>query len=433
MQVGCSIPRLVPAVIVCGTALCWAVEIVAFQKPNRPPLESSAGGSSSVEEDFQKIFREWKNLLEQLRRLVEEYSIADPARRAEILPNYRQQLQHSEALLPRLVEAAEKAYRHSPQPESQLQEFLLAYFYERVAQDDYEIAYRIGSLLLQRGCQDRRLTNMTAYAAFCVNQYDEAWQLFQKAKAEGKYRPLDRKDVLNATVEEFLRNPDSFREAWQRELKFRQAEQQADNLPRVRLRTNRGDLVVELFEDQAPNTVANFISLVERGFYNGLTFHRVIEGFMAQTGCPKGDGTGGPGYAIACECYQPNRRQHFRAVLSMAHAGRDTGGSQFFITFVPTPHLDSRIDPKTGQPELDPETSRPYVGHTVFGRVIEGMEVLAKIQRRSPTNPDAPPADKILKAVVLRKRPHPYVPQKIEPDRQTDQPRPDAPTEKKTE
>ena len=395
--------------------------------PSGMPV-GSAPPSGSAEEDFQKIFRQWKGLLEELRRLAEEYRIAEPARRAEIVPLYRQQLQKSEALLPRLVEAAEKAYQQTLQPEGQLQDFLLAYFYERVVQDDYEIAYRIGSLLLRRGCKDRRLTNMTAYAAFCVQEYDEAWQLFQKAKQEGTFRPLDRKDVLNATVEEFLRNPDPFRQAWQRELQFRQAEQQADDLPRVRLRTNRGDLVLELFEDQAPNTVANFISLVERGFYNGLTFHRVIEGFMAQGGCPKGDGTGGPGYKIACECYQPNRRQHFRGVVSMAHAGRDTGGSQFFITFVPTPNLDSRIDPQTGQPELDPQTGRPYVGHTVFGRVIEGMEVLAKLQRRSPTNPDAPPADKILKAVVLRKRPHPYVPQKIEPEEKPEAPGSSSPS-----
>lgn len=380
-----------------------------------PPASLAERASGTAVREFQSVFQEWKRVLEELRRLAEEYSLAEPARRAEILPLYQQSFQKSEAILPRLVDSAEKAYQEGAQPDAQLQEFLLTYFYQRVAQDDYEIAYRIGSLLLKRGCQDRRLKNMTAYAAFCVNRYEEAWQLFQQAKAEGTFQPLPRKDVLNATVEEFLRDPEPFRQNWQREEKLRETDAKAD-LPQVRLRTNRGDLVVELFEDQAPNTVANFLSLVERGFYNGLTFHRVIEGFMAQGGCPKGDGTGGPGYAIACECYQRNRRQHFRGVLSMAHAGRDTGGSQFFITFVPTPHLDSRIDPQTGQPEIDPKTGQPSVGHTVFGRVIEGIEVLAKLQRRSPTNPEAPPADKILKAVVLRKRNHPYTPQKIEPD-----------------
>jgi cyclophilin family peptidyl-prolyl cis-trans isomerase len=96
---------------------------------------------------------------------------------------------------------------------------------------------------------------------------------------------------------------------------------------------------------------------------------------MAQGGDPTGTGGGGPGYRIACECYQPNHRLHFRGSLSMAHAGRDTGGSQFFITFGPTSHLDGK--------------------HTVFGRVIKGFDVLANIQRRDPEDPNAPDPDKI--------------------------------------
>jgi cyclophilin family peptidyl-prolyl cis-trans isomerase len=100
-----------------------------------------------------------------------------------------------------------------------------------------------------------------------------------------------------------LKDPAWYQKAWAEEQKIRQAEAKADNLPRVLLRTNKGDIELELFEDQAPNTVAHFISLVEKGFYTGLSFHRVLPGFMAQTGCPKGDGTGGPGYRIPCECY----------------------------------------------------------------------------------------------------------------------------------
>ena len=159
------------------------------------------------------------------------------------------------------------------------------------------------------------------------------------------------------------------------------------------MKTNRGDIVIELFEDQAPNTVANFISLIEDKFYDGLTFHRVLENFMAQGGCPKGDGTAGPGYSIPCECYTDNYRKHFRGTLSMAHAGRDTGGSQFFLTFLPTPHLDGK--------------------HTAFGRVVEGMDVLPKLKRRDPDKPDGSDPDKIIEAKVLRKRPHPYKPKKV--------------------
>jgi peptidyl-prolyl cis-trans isomerase B (cyclophilin B) len=123
------------------------------------------------------------------------------------------------------------------------------------------------------------------------------------------------------------------------------------------IETDKGNMVLELFEKEAPNTVANFVKLINKGFYNGLTFHRVLPNFVIQGGCPKGNGTGGPGYSIKCEI---NPRKHLTGTLSMAHAGKDTGGSQFFITHSPQPHLDGV--------------------HTVFGQVIEGQDVVNKIK-----------------------------------------------------
>jgi peptidyl-prolyl cis-trans isomerase B (cyclophilin B) len=123
------------------------------------------------------------------------------------------------------------------------------------------------------------------------------------------------------------------------------------------IETDKGNIVLELFEKDAPKTVANFEKLIRQGFYNGLTFHRVIPDFVIQGGCPKGDGTGGPGYSIKCEI---NPQKHGKGALSMAHAGKDTGGSQFFITHSAQPHLDG--------------------AHTVFGKVIEGMDVVQKIR-----------------------------------------------------
>ncbi|OAS22898.1 peptidylprolyl isomerase [Paenibacillus oryzisoli] len=114
-----------------------------------------------------------------------------------------------------------------------------------------------------------------------------------------------------------------------------------------------GEVVIDLFEKDAPNTVANFEKLANSGFYNGLVFHRVIPGFVAQGGCPTGTGTGGPGYQIDCEI---NPNKHERGSLAMAHAGRNTGGSQFYIAYQPQPHLDG--------------------GHTVFGKVSKGMELV---------------------------------------------------------
>ena len=154
-----------------------------------------------------------------------------------------------------------------------------------------------------------------------------------------------------------------------------------------------GTLVIELFENEAPGAVGNFVSLVQKKYYDGLTFHRVLPGFMAQGGDPSGNGSGGPGYQIYCECNKPEARMHFRGSLSMAHAGPDTGGSQFFLTFLPTTQLNKR--------------------HTVFGRVIEGFDVLAKIQRRDPQAPNPPLPDRIVKAEVVRKRDHEYKPDQV--------------------
>ena len=126
--------------------------------------------------------------------------------------------------------------------------------------------------------------------------------------------------------------------------------------------TDKGVMEVEFFEKDAPGTVKNFTDLAKKGFYNGLTFHRVIPDFVIQGGCPKGTGVGGPGYKIKCET-DGNNQYHDRGVLSMAHAGKDTGGSQFFICHsrTNTAHLDRQ--------------------HTCFGKVVKGLEVIDLIRQ----------------------------------------------------
>ena len=124
--------------------------------------------------------------------------------------------------------------------------------------------------------------------------------------------------------------------------------------------TDQGTLKVELFAKDAPNTVANFVKLAKEGFYNGLKFHRVIPGFVAQGGCPQGIGSGGPGYNIDCELNGENQF-HDKGVLSMAHAGRNTGGSQFFL--VHSREATSRLDRQ----------------HTCFGKVTEGLDLVTQI------------------------------------------------------
>lgn len=131
------------------------------------------------------------------------------------------------------------------------------------------------------------------------------------------------------------------------------------------METDNGKIVIELFDKEAPKTVANFEKLISEQFYDGLSFHRVIKGFVAQGGCPNGTGTGGPGYTIPCET-KGNPHKHERGSLSMAHRGPNTGGSQFFIVYEPQPHLDGV--------------------HTVFGKVIEGMDAVDKIKQGDKMN-----------------------------------------------
>jgi HEAT repeat protein/cyclophilin family peptidyl-prolyl cis-trans isomerase len=124
------------------------------------------------------------------------------------------------------------------------------------------------------------------------------------------------------------------------------------------IRTEKGDIVIRLLGEDAPNTVQNFVKLAEQGFYNGLTFHRVVPNFVIQGGCPRGDGWGGPGYTIRCEI---NRKHYLTGTVGMALSGKDTGGSQFFITHSPQPHLDG--------------------GYTIFGELVRGMDVVDRIER----------------------------------------------------
>ncbi|MFX0123557.1 MAG: peptidylprolyl isomerase [Candidatus Hodarchaeota archaeon] len=132
-------------------------------------------------------------------------------------------------------------------------------------------------------------------------------------------------------------------------------------MTKATIETKFGNIVINLF-DEVTNTVKNFVSLAESGYYNGLTFHRCIPDFVVQGGCPQGTGRGDPGYSIPCETEKNTeyKHKHLRGALSMAHAGKDTGGSQFFLVRTPQPHLDGK--------------------HTVFGEITEGLEIIDKLR-----------------------------------------------------
>lgn len=146
--------------------------------------------------------------------------------------------------------------------------------------------------------------------------------------------------------------------------------------------TSKGNFKIELFSDKAPLTTDNFIKLVNDGFYDGLTFHRIIAGFMIQGGCPEGTGRGGPGYTIKDE-FHPDLKHNSPGILSMANAGPNTGGSQFFITLAPTTWLDGH--------------------HAVFGKVIEGVDIVNTISKVQTGRNDKPLEDVVINNVTVVK------------------------------
>lgn len=349
--------------------------------------------------DFKQLLERWHNALADFAQVQANLRLTVPAQRETLAQQFSIAALRADALAQKLQTVAEKDYAAGDK-NSELGPFLFSIAVGDLRKDNYEEALRVAKLLIDHKYPDSDIYRVAATAAFATMQLDEA-QKYLTALGDGKKVP-DEPDLklLEGVIEHY-------RSLWQQEEKLRKAETKADDLPKVKMQTSRGDIVVELFENEAPNTVANFISLVEKGFYDGTQFHRVLPGFMAQGGDPFSKdpvknkeliGKGSPGYTIADEFASPNHRNHFRGTLSMAHSAQpNSAGSQFFICFAPVPNLDG--------------------AYTAFGRVIEGLDVLSHLQRIDPDKEREQSSgvtpDKIVKAEVLRKRSHPYEPKTI--------------------
>jgi cyclophilin family peptidyl-prolyl cis-trans isomerase len=387
----------------------------------------SANAVAQTKAAFQAKFDEYKVAVREIEKLQAEFQTADEATREKLNAKLSGQVTHAQSLVNAMVEAAVAAYRTAPNTDPQITNLLtsVAKHYTIGRQvgpgqpsqrnpddvycpidggDQYERALPIVKLLIDGGATDKELYVWGFISAFMTNDYELAKKYLDKIKETGALQPIA--DVVSKgektdphtphmqtvlhTVSACFKNIEDYPDLWAKEVKIREAEAKADNLPRVKLTTTKGVIVVELFENEAPQSVANFITLAKQGYYDGSPFHRVLPEFMAQAGAKSDDGGGGPGYNIRDEFNRPDYRRHFRGTLSMANTGQpESGSAQFFLTFVPTAHLNGR--------------------HTAFGRVIEGMEVLGDLQHRS-TEHEAHPAkpDRILKAEVLRDRGHEY-------------------------
>jgi cyclophilin family peptidyl-prolyl cis-trans isomerase len=352
----------------------------------KPPAEAGVPGAAAKAADpkaaFEAVSAEMKEIVGELAVLEAKYQ-QPGADKPAIEASFRELVTRGRAVGRKLEEAALAAAAVDPKNADAVG-ICGAVAANALQGDNPTRALAVVSQLADGGVADPAIMLIGASAAILLTQPEEAERWLARAAEAGA--PAEQIDQTRGKIARDV-------EKLAPEIAKRAAEAEADDLPRVKISTSAGDIVVELFENEAPNTVANFISLVAKGFYDGTPFHRVIGGFMAQGGDPTGTGSGGPGYAIECECGGPASRKHFLGTLSMAHAGPNTGGSQFFLTFRPTEHLDGK--------------------HTVFGRVIEGLDVLPKIVRTQDDEGRPVPGVKpstIEKAEVIRKRDHAYEP-----------------------
>jgi cyclophilin family peptidyl-prolyl cis-trans isomerase len=357
---------------------------------------------------FMDSFKEFQDINKTLTAMKIEYQDAKPERQSEMDPEYRKLYKRGRDVHKQSIALALDAHDETPNRNPWVIELLYSTVGWEFNRENYEEAVRIFKRLAASGISDNiaRSYISAGLSAMMSMRYEEAQEWLTTAGKSGEFGKLmtewsqgtKAERGLVQTIQGQLSAMAPTNEAWTKEQEIRKAETEAGEkdpakkLPRVEITTTKGKIVLELFENEAPNTVANFISLIEAKFYNGVVFHRVLPNFMAQGGDPTGTGTGGPGYSFDDECGNrfPQARKHFRGSISMANAGPNTNGSQFFLTFVPTSFLDGR--------------------HTVFGRVVEGLEVLADIQRLDPSDENAkiPELDKIVEAKVLNKRNHAY-------------------------
>ncbi len=365
---------------------CFRLSFCLLLAPTMTMVPMSAVTCQAQDEaSADQLIQTWDEKFSAIQELVPKIrQSTDRMERDELLKVYNESVAELDTLRKQMEPVLIQAAAGEGELDGKLHDTLMDLGQLAVSEELYDRGYQLLKPIADRDSEDDTAKQFAAMAAFGSDRFEEAKALIEKIEADGGSRRI--RVLQQAKGDMDLRISE-----WKKEQEIRAAEASSD-LPRVKLETTEGDIVIELFEDQAPNAVANFISLIEKGYYDGLTFHRVLPQFMAQGGCPDGTGAGGPGYEIDCECYRSDYRRHFSGTLSMAHAGKNTGGSQFFLTFLATPHLNGK--------------------HTAFGRVIEGMDALASLKRVDPNRRNAAmEPSKILKASVVRKRDHAYVPE----------------------
>jgi len=375
--------------------------LLAQENSANPPQKDSPeaaqpspnSGSESEDIAYKAIQTEFRDHLKIMREAQVRYHLSEGSSNDK---KFRRQwaeiCDQGRPLAVKAYAAMLKKLTDDPSANLPLANFLIELLDRNVSDSRFEGMLEVGLALQSNGISSEKVSGAIALSAVAENKFDVAKPWIEKHFKESS-KPL-------AILGPIYDNIDILNKDWDEELRLREEDAKGEPLPQVSILTTKGEVIVELFENQAPETVANFIHLVEEGFFDGLTFHRVLEHFMAQTGCPYGDGTGNPGYSIYSEAQKPNARKYFRGTLGMALSKGDpnSGGSQFFICFVPAYTLNGE--------------------YTAFGRIVKGIEVIGNFSQVNPDEKknegEAPVVlDEIIEANVVRKRNHEYRPNKF--------------------
>lgn len=346
-----------------------------------------AGEGKSAEAKFRKGLEAYQKAGKKIRELQKSFMELDTSdeEKEAIGENLQKYAEYISKLYPKLLDLAEAAWLEKPSKDPEMLKFIVEVLEVRLATEDYESAQAILNGLLELKIPEilPDLYDVAGETAFMLNDFEKAGRYFAEAEA---------KNVLSERCAAFKNDLPYYRTVWAKERVLRERETQKQNLPLVKIKTSKGSIVLELFENEAPNTVANFIYLAEKGFYDGLYFESVIPGFCAESGRSANSADGGPGYLIRDEFDEKNSRIHARGTVSMANDGKpNTAGSRFFIAFSPLRQFDGKF--------------------VVFGRIVKGLDVLSKLQRIDPANPDPMAEPDLIEEVkVLRKQDHKYRP-----------------------
>lgn len=347
--------------------------------------------------EYDSAFQKFRDSLALVREHYLRHHVAwDVSKDAERLRDFTKASFDSHNKLKAWTSQMAKVYATDPAKFGGVGNLMEEMVLKEAAADRFEAIAPLAKVLFGSDSKhSNELLEAIAYTGYAMNDFDLSEAALLKLSQQINL-PLKLQVMLEETAE--------LKAKWEREVKFREADAVSEINPRVLLFTNRGEIEIELFEDQAPQAVANFIFLIERGFYNRKIFFRVVEHLGAQTGCDRGDGQGNAGYTIPGEMQREDHRDIFRGSLFFAVGSNeetkepelDSASSQFLMAMMPQPHLDGKM--------------------TVFGRIVSGEQLLGTLarmdlsdekQKKDKTNKP----DFVIDASVIRKRDHKYVPE----------------------